>query len=399
MRPRVLLTATLNWPATARLAAALAGVGAHVEALLSKDHVARKSRFVAKVHPYHPLAARRALARAVEASAPDLVLPGDDRAVRQLLALADRELVARSLGRPESYAALMRRSEFIDTARGLGLAAPKMVRLESENDIEAALAALGRPAALKTDGSWGGEGTIIVRDEDEARAAFQRVRAQGSLARNLVRAARRGDAHFLAAALDADPPTVNLQAFVAGRPATTAFACWKGRVLASIHMDVLQTARPQGPASVMRQIESEEMERAAIRIAEHFGLSGLHGLDFIRDAEGRSHLLEINPRVTQAATLALGPGHDLAAGLLGALSPASRWPRPQLTDNPAIALFPQEWQRDPNSPWLKTAYFDVPWDDPQMLKACLAPGQPPPPRRPAERDAQPALTLRSAMGR
>jgi hypothetical protein len=33
-----------------------------------------------------------------------------------------------------------------------------------------------------------------------------------------------------------------------------------------------------------------------------------------------------------------------------------------------IALFPQEMIRDPNSPYLRSAYYDVPWQSPELMK-------------------------------
>ena len=32
-----------------------------------------------------------------------------------------------------------------------------------------------------------------------------------------------------------------------------------------------------------------------------------------------------------------------------------------------IALFPNEWMRDPHSPFLRSAYHDVPFDDPALI--------------------------------
>jgi len=40
---------------------------------------------------------------------------------------------------------------------------------------------------------------------------------------------------------------------------------------------------------------------------------------------------------------------------------------PTVTENDTIALFPQEWTRDPASPFLQSAYHDVPWDEPGLL--------------------------------
>jgi len=34
--------------------------------------------------------------------------------------------------------------------------------------------------------------------------------------------------------------------------------------------------------------------------------------------------------------------------------------------------FPQEWLRDPASPWLRDHPVDVPWDDPSLIEAMLA---------------------------
>ena len=209
------------------------------------------------------------------------------------------------------------------------------------------------------------------------------------------------------AAIGAPAATISLQRFIAGTPATTAFACWKGRVLATIHMDVLETLDSTGPASVMRRVDCPDMEEAASRIADRFCLSGLHGLDFVRDAYGRAHLIEINPRATQASPLALGAGHDLAAAMVGCVSRRTPGARPVLTDNPVIALFPQEWRRNPQSDWIKSAYLDAPWDDPGVLKACLEPTEAAPPR-PAEKPQNEAnsavpdqvlLTVRQAVGR
>ncbi|HXC55425.1 MAG TPA: ATP-grasp domain-containing protein [Rhizomicrobium sp.] len=400
MGPRILLVTTVNWPSSARLAGAFAGVGAEVEASFPAGHVLGKSRAVAGRHAYNPLFPSASLKSAIARAEPDLIVPCDDRALAQVLAFAARAprhaaLMERSLGRLASYPALVARSAFIGAARAAGIAAPETVSLAGEADLEDELARLGFPAVLKADGSWGGDGVAVVRNQDQARAAFRRLAVPPSRARSVARAMRRRDAHFLHDALRPPVASVSLQRFVAGKPATSAFACWKGRVLATIHMDVLETLGPTGPASVMRRVDCPQMEQAAVRLAERFGLSGLHGLDFVRDSSGAAHLIEINPRATQASAFAFGGGHDLAAALAGCVAPSVRGARPLVTENPIIALFPQEWHRDPDSPWLHTAYQDVPWDDPDVLRACLEPGQPTPVRRPAEAGQAAPLVLAS----
>ncbi len=406
MAPRILLVTTVNWPTSARLAGAFAGVGAHVEALFPPGHVKGESRFVQGRHHYSPYFPQGSLTAAISRAAPDLIVPCDDRALALLLTAhwqapqkATAALIERSLGNIESYRVLTARSDFIAAARAAGVVAPQTVAVESEQGLEFELSRLGYPAVLKTDGSWGGEGVAIVRNLDQALSAWRKFSIAPSRARSVARAFLRRDAHFLRQAIRPRRIAVSLQRHIAGTPATSAFACWKGRVLATIHMDVLETTIANGPASVMRRTDCPQMEKAAVRIAERFGLSGLHGLDFVRDAAGQPHLIEINPRATQASAFALGPGHDLAAALAACVSPSVQGARPQATENPVIALFPQEWRRNPRSAWLHSAHLDVPWDDPAVLRACLEPGEPAPERRPEPQAEAAALTVRQAVGR
>ena len=138
-----------------------------------------------------------------------------------------------------------------------------------------------------------------------------------------------------------------------------------------------------GPPNVIRRVECPEMAAATQRIARHFELSGIHGMDFLRDSSGAVHLLEINPRATQGGALAFGPGRDLPAGLASCLQPLAGMRTPILNDT--VAIFPREWQRDPASPWLRSAHHDVPWDDPAVLLPSLKGAS-----RPTRFDTQPA---------
>jgi predicted ATP-grasp superfamily ATP-dependent carboligase len=114
---------------------------------------------------------------------------------------------------------------------------------------------------------------------------------------------------------------VNAQEFVAGREATSAVACWRGAVLASLHFEVINKRDSAGPSSVVRLVENSEMSFAAEKMVRRLNLSGLHGFDFMLEARtGNAHLIEINPRATQVGHLALGPGRDLPAALYAALS-------------------------------------------------------------------------------
>jgi hypothetical protein len=43
-----------------------------------------------------------------------------------------------------------------------------------------------------------------------------------------------------------------------------------------------------------------------------------------------------------------------------------------VTNEETIALFPQEWNRDPASSLIRSAYHDVPWDSPTLVRACIS---------------------------
>lgn len=374
MAARILLSTTVVWPQPARLAGAFAACGATVEALAPRRHPVAESKSLSRLHPYRALQALNGLREAIDEAAPDLILPCDDRATLQLVTLAREdaryaELAARSIGPIESYQAIFSRNAFLNLAAALGIKVPPTRQAGTEVELKAALHATGLPAVIKTDESWGGDGIFIARTLDEALSIFRHLALAPSRLRSLVRAAKRQDAHFLLNAADPRASAISVQRHVEGTQATCAFAAWKGQVLASLHMDVLETVSPFGPATVLKRSLSSEMEEAAHAIAERFDLSGFHGLDFIRDPSGRLHLIEINPRATQICHLALGAGQDLPAALMGALTGRPIEARAPVTLSQTIALFPQSTQLGAH---LAGAYHDIPADDPKLLHALSA---------------------------
>src|SRR5262249_2378748 len=69
--------------------------------------------------------------------------------------------------------------------------------------------------------------------------------------------------------------------------------------------------------------------------------------------------------------LALGSARDLPAALLAAVRGQPIPAREKVTENATIALFPQEWSRDPQSPMLNTASHDIPWEEPDLVRYYL----------------------------
>jgi hypothetical protein len=387
MTATVLLVSSVGWPSVARLAGGFAQAGARVEAVAPTGAIVTRSRYLSRWHRYRALSPIRALEAAIASAAPDLLVSCDDRALGQILALYERvragedgdrdvtALIERSLGDPRVYGRLIARSGFMAEARAEGIHVPDTVALASERDLQRALADLGLPLVLKTDGSWGGEGVILAQTAQEASAAFAKLARSPSRLRSLARAIKRRDAHFLLESLSPQTHAVSAQRFVAGRPSASAFAAWQGKVEAEVYYDVLIADGAIGPPNVIQRVDDTDMRTASQKIAKRFGLSGIHGMDFIRDADGVPWLIEINPRVTQGSILAFGPGADLPSALTAHLLPGAGM-RPSMTSD-IVALFPREWRRDPESPYLTSAHHDVPWDDPAVLFATLGVKSPP----------------------
>jgi len=123
---------------------------------------------------------------------------------------------------------------------------------------------------------------------------------------------------------------------------------------------------------VMRWIDNADMRAAVEKIVRRLHLSGLHGFDFMIETQtGNVYLIEINPRTTQVGHLTLGRGRDLPAAVYAALSGNAVQSAAKVTENDTIALFPQEWMRDPASPFLSSGYHDVPWEEPELIRACV----------------------------
>jgi hypothetical protein len=385
VKATVLIATTSRWFPTARLAMALAHAGCTVDAVCPGGHPLVRMDAVRQTHPYRGLMPLKSFADAVAATKPDFILPGDDLATCHLHRLYDQArqgggengralgmLIERSLGAPESFPVVYARTAFISLARKAGVRAPRTEVIASLGDLRKWAVQVGFPTVLKANGTSGGDGVRVVHNLEEAEYAFRALQSPPPLARAAKRALVDQDKTLIWPALRRLPFVVNAQEFVAGHEATSAVAAWQGRVLASLHFEVIHKRDAAGPSSVVRLIENAEMSATAETMVRQLNLSGLHGFDFMVESDnGNAHLIEINPRATQVGHLALGPGHDLPAALYSALSGNPLQAAAKVTESDIITLFPQEWMRDPASPFLLSGYHDVPWEEPELIRACV----------------------------
>ena len=404
--PHLLLLATQSWPTGARLGLAMRAVGFRVSIWCPYGHPLLRTGLVDRHHPYGTFETLDSLEAAVIAAGPHLIVPCDDLAIFHLQQLAERalarphlhrvlEIIEYSLGRPAELHRLNSRTDVLAIAAEGGVAVPATAPIASPADLRAWLQANGFPAYLKADGTSGGIGVRPVHSYQKAEAAFRALDTPPRILRALKRLAIDRDPTLMGPLVRRQRPAISVQRAVAGTEATSAIFCWRGQVLASICVQVVATRYKRGPSTVVRRFHNAAIDRAAEVLAARLNLSGFYGLDFILDSQigdsqvedsqvgdskvgesqpadeptGASWLIEMNSRATQIAHLALGPGHDLAAAAFAAVTGVPAQPRPVVTTEQTIALFPQEWQRDPASPLIPGAYHDVPWDAPALVRA------------------------------
>lgn len=364
---------------------ALAEAGFIVDAVCLPDHPVSKTTVVNRIYTYRALAPLASFADAIGSSKPDLLLPCDDPASEHLQGLHGREfnrnqkatlissVVERSIGPAEAFPVLQQRAKFMSLAQQEGVRVPRTQVISQASDLAIWGSAVGFPTVLKANGTNGGDGVRVVHSLKDAERAYRILHSAPPLARAIKRAMFSEDPTLFRPWIRCQKPVVNAQAFVSGRDATTLVACWQGTVLASLHFEVLYKRYSSGPASVLRWIENDEMKTASEKMVRRLGLSGLHGFDFMIEANaGNAYLIEINPRVTQVGHLTLGPGRDLPAALFAAVTGNSLQTAPKITEKDTIAIFPSEWVRNPNSEFLTRGYHDVPWSQPALLLDTLA---------------------------
>jgi hypothetical protein len=382
---RILVVVTHVWPLAARISVALVQVGFQVATVSPRGGLVRETRAATIHYTYSPKEGRRSIAAAIREWQPDLLVCTDDQAVKHLHDLhviasklhdADSQslvqLIEASLGHPASFPAAARKSIFISIASTAGVRCPRSWVIP-DNHNEPSLPLGPYPMLVKADGTFGGKGVRVVRNEDQARNSIieltlpevwpDRIKQRMAKWISLLGIRRRR------------LRTVCLQERVIGRPANRAVVCQHGSVLAGISVEVLETQSEFGPASIVRPIEHPEMAAVANRMVERLQLSGFIGFDFVLDSNNDAWLIEMNPRVTPIAHLCLADGTSLPSTMFSKMTGQSVGPRPPLVNAETIVLFPGGFWRSHRDPCLSvvylSSYHDVPWDEPGLIQACI----------------------------
>lgn len=378
MRIPVLLVSTATrWLGTARVPWALAKAGFDVALLTPRNSLAEKSRFVSKVDhlPDNATVSQwvTAFAAAVRATAPRIVLPCDDMAFRLLAKLAQSpprdlepalhlqltSLIRDSLGDPAYYETAVDKTLLPPAAEALDVRVPPYSIVSEPAAADAFAAARGYPVVLKRAHGFAGQGVAICANRDDLSRAFAAFSQQ-----NALDLGDSSSTHHL------------MQSHVPGRVQYYLATAWNGDLLAGYASEkIVANPEPTGPPTVTRHFCSPRLREITATLARGFGISGHFFVEFIvADRSGEPHVLEINRRITPGSHRGRARNVDQWAALHARLEGTDSTSRTDLDEGEeGIAVwFPEEWLRDPRSRYLRDYPVDVPWDDPELIKALLA---------------------------
>ncbi len=362
-----------------RLVKPLVEAGFTVAALCPPNGALTQTRYLQRLYALDSVKnARRielALAETMRDWRPAFVIPGDERAVAFLHALVRRaekggrqpldaqslSTLINSLGDPGHYNTLLMKSETVALAHRCGLRIPEGGSAVSTEGAMHLAERLGFPVYVKQSFSWAGQGVIRCEAPEEVATAFNSMQPRS---RNPLYAAAR---RLLRRDWYPVGSRVDVQQSVDGFPAFYAALAWKGKMLAGFAGFVERASSAHGPSCVVRLARHEEMARTSSTLIAATGVTGFVGFDFmIESATGKAFLLECNLRPVQACHLGSRIGVNLCDALADAIrgDPRRRLPAER---EETVALFPQEWRRDPAALADFPGFVDAPLDDPALL--------------------------------
>jgi hypothetical protein len=377
-----------KWITIARLPRALQRAGFEVGVACSERSVLITTRFRDRTfilpHRFCGETILRKLIEIVRDWQPDLLLPADDNAVlflsrvNQLVSTTSQNdtdglavLLRRSLGKLESLTEATSKQRTIERARRLGLRVPSGCVVESTATALDFARSSGFPVVLKRSFSWGGSGVTICHEESDLLQTWQRLWWRCKVKNRLYTWCDRLRGRRAASFWMPADQSITINQYIPGEPAMCQVVAVNGRVLAGAAAHKIQcTPDAKGPSSVLRFVAGGEMLQMASALTCAWELTGFLSFDFMVDAADRPWLVECNPRATAIAHLSRLTGDDLCelyyrhfAGIPESVAPKRR--------ELEVALFPQEWRRDPASPYLTSIYHDVPWDDLDLMSRLM----------------------------
>jgi Carbamoyl-phosphate synthase L chain, ATP binding domain len=389
IKPKVLIIAFQeNWVAIARLPKALQQAGFAVAALCPPNSYLAATKYLDGLFPCCSRRSGRKifnqLKHIVHFWKPEIIVPGDERAVDFLLRLVQLHHQAKNEITPEMLeclrfsfgnfnwqAAAMSKCLTLSQAATLGIKTPKFGSPSSFAEAVHLAEAFGWPVIMKKSSSFGGRGVAFCANQHELAGVYRQY-AKPYWKRTLASMYANAQGWELGLNWSASDHGFTVNETIGGTPAAAAVVAVNGKILArSAALKTKCYPDFKSPSSVIQMINHEGIFAAVEKLVGHWKATGFIGFDFMVTQEGTAYLIECNPRPTPLSYLGASSGCDLCLAWRHYLTGEEKPPGPTRRHE-FVVHFPNEWQRDPNSPYLQNAYHDVPWDDPPLFRRLVA---------------------------
>ncbi|MEP4192207.1 MAG: hypothetical protein ABJN51_14070, partial [Sneathiella sp.] len=309
----------------------------------------------------------RILCDAIHRCTPDLLMTNDEVLTKNLLTLRRKLRTSEDLGNelhplllPLLEKSFLADDQFYSRENSLTLAAksgfpvPDGAIVTNWSDLEKSARAFGYPFFLKVSFEGAGEGVAHISSPTALSVTATRLANTGI--------------H-----LDERYPAL-LQKPVEGVELTVNFSAWNGELLAFDVFKPLERREKTGPASVLQSMYRPHYEEAVQTLVKSLEYTGFGGIDaFETTSSGLPTAIEINLRPTSSLSVAKQINSPIIKRFSGCLTnnrPTDTQASHSRLDQ-TIALFPDEYLRDNNSPYMSKYLVNAPWNDPGLMRYLL----------------------------
>jgi predicted ATP-grasp superfamily ATP-dependent carboligase len=385
---KVLIVANqLYWQGISRLPSGLSLAGISVTALCYPESYLASSGYLEQIilwkgsHRFIKNTAVLQIIQAIISTQPNLVIPGDEDAVfllHQALKLClllpifkqVRTVLEKSLCKSEYLDRTISKEGFVAFCKSLGIRVPGNQRIYSESEAVEFTQELGYPVVLKGSIGCGGSMVKICDNDADLKINTATFIAKTALPK-LVKTWRNQLKAILPKLAPKIENSISIQQYIKGQISMFAFVAAEGKILSYIPVNkVCSFPGETGPSSVVRTIECQEMYEFAQKIVAATGYNGFGAFDFILEEKtGLPYVIEFNIRPVPICHLGKRLGADMCKALVEYLENGTCENEQVIKSDFIIALFPNEYQRDANSSYLREHYHDVPLDEPKLIKA------------------------------
>lgn len=266
--------------------------------------------------------------------------------LKNLLTILDRSFLPEKTQYSRPY--------LLEIAKQSGFHVPEFKSIASWQALEKTKVDCRYPAYFKLCFEAGGNGVIYAENEADLSIGVKKL-------------------------IDiAIPPTdefpMIMQEPAEGRELTINFAAWRGTLLGYDILLPLQKFAERGPSTVLKTVYRPDWMDPLSTLIEKLEFSGLGGLDVFEQDENKTpSVIEVNLRPThglQAAEELSSPLLRLFSERLKEKASVAKDPV-HLKPDRTVALFPDEYLRDMNSPYLTQNPVNIPWRDQKLFKGLL----------------------------